>query len=338
MSRGLRDFIERKRRQHERVLARHAFLGTSPKFRMRLRVRLGSKIASDSIKLKTTFCGRRVTIQSRYKDKPLSHSEWIVLSASRFKNVEAAAEFGLKLQKALAVSAALRGIPIDVGAQNNATFMTGDTVKDAVAEEGGFLLDDVHGVDVYADTPRSFIMFGEATATTSWPPDRITELVEQMGSRISKLDERGTQAALLMNDAFMAQHPVAMLTLCVAAIEMLAAGEQWNAPQKKWIKSLRRQLTEDRQLSAPEKAELDKGVEGLFNFGALAKTRRLLVHLGLDDLLTRWEELYRGRSNLFHGNQYLPFSEVQRLGGEARLVCKEIVDAYITKAVGPLHK
>lgn len=301
---------------------------------MRLRVRLGSKIASEDLKLKASFCGRRVTIQSRYRGKPLSHSEWIVLSASRFREIETAADFGLKLQKALAVSAALRGIPIDVGAQNNATFMTGDVVKKSVAEQGGFLLDDVHGVDVYADTPRSIIMFGEATATTSFAPERITEIVEQMGSRIGDLDERGVQAALLMNDAYMAQHPVAMLTLSVAAVEMLAAGEQWNEPQKECIKSLRHHVASDRNLNTAEKDELRKAVDSLFNFGALAKTRRLLNHLSLENLRSRWEELYRGRSKLFHGNEYMPYSHIQNLGGEARLVCKEIVDAYVSRAIG----
>jgi hypothetical protein len=301
---------------------------------MRLRVRLGSKIASEETRLKTTFCGRRVTIQSHKKEKPLSDSNWVVLTASRFKTIDAAAEFGLKLQSALAVAAALRGIPIDVGAQNNATSMTGDSVKDAVAEKGGFLLDDVHGVDVFADTPRSFVMAFEATATTSFAPERMTELVEEIGARIGSLDERGVQAALLMNDAFMAQHPVAMLTLCVAAVEMLAAGEKWNASQKKWIKSLRKHLADDPQLAARDKAELEKGVEGLFNFGALAKTRRLLVHLGLDELLPKWDDLYRDRSKLFHGNEYVTFAEIQRLGGEARLVCKQIVDAYLEKAIG----
>jgi hypothetical protein len=215
--------------------------------------------------------------------------------------------------------------------------MTADLVKQAVAEKGGFLLDDVHGVDVYADTPRSFIMFGEATLTTSYSAERIIDLVERVGPRIAKLDERGSQAALLMNDAFMAQHPVAMLTLCVAAVEMLAAGEKWNVAQKKWIKSLRNHLEGNSGLSDREKDELEKGIEGLFNFGALAKTRRLLSHLGLEELTPRWEALYKGRSNLFHGNQYAPFSEVQRLGGEARQVCKEIVDAYITKSIGPLN-
>jgi hypothetical protein len=129
---------------------------------------LGAELRPKAGFLRTTFCGRRVYIKSRNKDVPLNASEWIVLSASRFKTMEEAANFGLKLQASLAVAAALKGISIDVGTQNNATFRTSATVKEAVAKEGGFLLDDVHGVYVFADTPRALVMFGEATANRSY--------------------------------------------------------------------------------------------------------------------------------------------------------------------------
>jgi len=176
-------------------------------------------------------------------------------------------------------------------------------------------------------------MFGEATATTTLAADRITEPLEGMGKGIRKLEQRALEAAFLINAAFMAQHPVAMVTLSVAAVEMLAAEEQWNAAQKKWIKSLRSHAEQSGDLSTTEKEELRRALDSLFNFGALAKTRRLLDHLSLDHLRLRWEDLYRGRSNLFHGNTYIPHSELQRLGGEARLVCKEIVETYLLKAV-----
>ena len=122
---------------------------------MKLRVRLASKLASDEKSLKFSFQGRRVTIKSRRKGDPLSSSEWIIFTAGRFKSIEAAAEYGVALQSALAVIAAANGIPIDVGVDNAATCMTGEVVKAAVAKEGGFLLDDVHGVDVFADVPNA---------------------------------------------------------------------------------------------------------------------------------------------------------------------------------------
>jgi hypothetical protein len=328
------DFIDRKRRQHEKALERHAVRGTNPKFRVKLRVRLASKLASEERRLKFSFLGRRVTVQSRKTEDPLNASEWIVLTASRFQTIEAAAEFGVALQSGLAVVAATNGIPIDVGADNQATSRTGEIVKAAAAKEGSFLLDDVHGVDVYADVPNTFVMFGEATLSTTLTPTTIIDPLERMGKGIKGLEQRALEAAFLINAAFMAQHPVAMLTLSVAAVEMLAAGEQWNPAQKRWIKSLRKHVANSTELNASEKGELRKAVDSLFNFGALAKSRRLLGHLSLEHLNSRWEELYKGRSNLFHGNAYLPYSEIQRLGGEARVVCKEIVDAYLFKAVG----
>lgn len=328
------DFIDRKRHQHEQALERHAIRGTKPKFRMRLRVRLASRFASEEKGLKFSFLGRRVTIQSRKKADPLNASDWIVFTAGRFPTIEAAAEFGLALQSGVAVVAATNGIAIDVGADNKAKSMTGEVVKAAAAKAGGFLLDEVHGVDVYADVPNSFVMFGEATATTSFVPARIVEPLEKMGKGIEKLERRALEAAFLINAAYMAQHPVAMLTLAVAAVEMLAAEEQWNGAQKEWIKSLRQHEADDVNLSDADKEELRKAIDSLFNFGALSKTRRLLNHLSLEHLRPRWEELYRGRSSLFHGNEYLPYSQVQHLGGEARLVCKEIVDAYLGRVVG----
>lgn len=327
------EFIDRKRRQHEKALKRHAIRGTEPKFRMRLRVRLASKLATDEKRIKFSFLGRRVTIQSRRKEDPLSASYWINFSASRFRTIKEAAKFGVALQSGLAVVAATKGIPIDVGADNKATSMTGDVVKAAAAKAGGFLLDDVHGVDVYADVSNAFVMLVEATATTSFAPQRIIDPLEDMGKGIKQLEQRALEAAYLMNAAYMAQHPVAMLTLAVAAVEMLAAGEQWKPDQKKWIKSLRQHVADDGELTDDEKKELRKAVDSLFNFGALAKTRRLLSHLGVEHLRSRWEDLYRGRSNLFHGNEFLTYSEIQRLGGEARLVCKEIVDTYLAEAV-----
>jgi hypothetical protein len=328
------EFIDLKRRQHEQALERRAIRGTKPKFRMRLRVRFASKIASDGTSLKFSFLGRRVTMRSRKKGDLLNSSYWIVFTAARFSTIEAAAAFGIALQSGLAVVGSANGIPVDVGADNCATSMFGDVVKAAVAKTGGFLLDDVHGVDIYADLPNAIVIFGEATATTSFSPTRIIEPLERMGRGIEKLERRSLEAAFLMNAAHMAQHPVAMLTLAVAAVEMLASGEKWNAAQKEWIKSLRSHVAEDASLSGDEKNELRQAVDSLFNFGALAKTRRLLNHLSLQHLRPRWEELYRGRSSLFHGNEYLPYSQVQALGGEARLVCKEIVDAYLSRALG----
>ena len=86
--------------------------------------------------------------------------------------------------------------------------------------------------DVYADLPNTFVMFGEATVTTTISPTQVIEPLELMSERIKRLEQRALEASFLINASFMAQHPVAMLTLAVAAVEMLSADEQWNVKSK----------------------------------------------------------------------------------------------------------
>jgi hypothetical protein len=330
------DFIEKKRRDHERAVQRHIERETPTTWRMKLRVRLASKLATDEIELKTSFRKRRVIIRSRLKGQSINQSDWIILLARRFKSIEAAAEFGVALQTAISAIAAVRNIPIDVGADNITTSSTGDVIKAAMAKQGVWLIDDVHGVDVYPDTQPVTILGMEATATTTLQPSRLTAPLERIGSRITKLDDRGRQASLLMNAAFMTPHPVAMLTLGVAAVELLAAGEKWNAAQKAWIKGLRKHLVSSVDVPDAEKPELQQAIDGLNNFGVLGKTRRLLNDLALTALLPRWEALYKKRSRLFHGDGYVPYAELQAMGGEARLLCASVVETYILRLIGPL--
>jgi hypothetical protein len=327
-------FMENKKRQHERVVARHEKLGTSPSWRMRLRFHVFSKLNTDAKELKAEFCGRRIVFTSRTKGEPLNQAEWIVIVARRFKNAEAAARFGLDLQSAISAISAVRNIPIDVGFDNVATTTFGDVVKDAVAKTGAWLIDDVHGVDVYPDTQTAIVMAFGATLTTSFDPTRITDALKADGRRLTRLDDKGREAALLINAAFMAPHPVAMITLAVAAVELLAAGERWNTSQKQWIIGLQAHLEDSEGLSKEERGELRQAIDGLNHFGALSRTRRLLKTLGLDDMLERWDLLYRKRSRLFHGDKIIPFPQVQAMGGEARALGQAVVHAYIERGTG----
>jgi hypothetical protein len=192
----------------------------------------------------------------------------------------------------------------------------------------------VHGVDVYPDTQTAMIMGFGATLTTFLDPSRITGPLENEGRRLALLDDKGREASLLLNAAFMAPHPIAMITLAVAAVELLAAGERWNANQKQWIKGLNTHLKNSGGLSPQEQSELQQAVDGLNYFGALSRTRRLIRNLGLDKLEERWDDLYRKRSRLFHGDKIIPFPQVQSMGSEARSLGQAIVQAYIERTTG----
>jgi hypothetical protein len=274
------EFINKKMRQHERIVARHEKLGTSPSWRMRLRIRLASKLNTDAKELKAEFCGRRIVITSRTKGEPLNQAEWIVIIAKRFISPEAAVKFGLNLQSAISAVSAVRSIPVDVGFDNIATTSFGDVVKDAVAKTGAWLVDDVHGVDVYPDAQTAIVLALELTATSSLDPSRIVGPLQNHGRRLTRLDDKGREATLLINAAFMAPHPVAIVTLAVAAVELLAADERWNAKQKKWIIGLRAHLEDSEDLSSEERGELRRAIDGLSLGGCLKRSGSTICSSG----------------------------------------------------------
>ncbi len=330
----VREYLDAKKAEHESAAARHVDRERPTRWRVKLRVRLQSRLISDALEIKTRFRGRRVVIRSRNKGKLLSQSDWIIFVARRFSSVEAAAEFGLSLQCAVSAIAALRCIPIDVGADNVATTATSDVVKAALAKQGSWLIDDIHGVDVYPDLPTVLVLGSEASLTTTMSPHVLIDPLEQIGPQLSKLDERGRDASLLLNAAYIAQHPVAMVTLGVAAVELLAAGERWNSAQLGWIEGLKDHLADSHGLEDIDRAELVHGINGFRTMGVLARTRRLLESLDLGALRPRWERLYKKRSRLFHGEKRVSYAELVKMSSDARLLCQTVVEGYIRRQVG----
>jgi|GEM_PF-6967535 len=331
------EFLSKKRKDHERLIAHHAAKGREPTWKVRLRVHLASKLATEERVIKEKFRGRQLILTGRDRSKPIGDSQWIVFSANRFATIERAVEFGLALQSALSVAGVLTGLPIDVGADNKATGSFSEFIKEKFAKDGQFLIDDVHGLDVYPDTVTAFWMFGEGLLSTTTRPDRWLSPVSALSRAIAKLDDRGRSASLLINAAGMAGHPVAVIALCVAAIELLAAGEKWNDAQTAWLAGLPEYLASSPGLSDDERRELRHAVTNLKNFGASEKNRRLIKRLGLDEITVRWNKLYEKRSRLFHGVQRFPHSDLVNTASEASELCKMIVIAYIESRAGKVE-
>jgi len=305
---------------------------------MRLRIRLGHKFNTDVKSLRLKFRGRVVWLRSRVRGRPLNHDNWVVFSATRFRSLEAAAEFGHSLQAALSVSCALRHIPIDVGADNSPTARFSEYVKERVAATtGSFLLDDIHGLEVYPDTGTAFISAGEASLTVAMAPDSFMAPVNEVGSRTDRLSEDAVIASYLLNAAAMSNHPVAMSALSISAVELLAQSEKRNPAQKKWIKAIRSTLTQDTDLSAADKSDLSKAVEGMFRVPISDGVKRLMSRLELDDQHRRWDKLYKLRSELFHGTRRLSQDEIVNLGSDANDLCRLIVRRYVVREIGPVE-
>ncbi|MGE5723517.1 MAG: hypothetical protein ACM3YM_13765 [Sphingomonadales bacterium] len=329
------DFLERKR-ELSRQIAAKAKAGTGLKYRVRLRVLLGHKLNTDAEEIRLAFRGRRIRIRSRVKGKPLNDSPWIVVTATRFQTIEEATEFGHALQAAISVSAALRDVPIDVGTDNSPTGRFSEFVKERVEATGGFLIDDVHGLDVYPDTATAMVIGMEATASVTMAVQPLIFMADEIGRKIERLDDESKLACYLINAATISNHPVASATLCISAVELLSQSVKKSLPQRQWIKRMRSSLEEDATLSERDKADLLKAVNSMFHVGVSENVRRMMTTLGMDADHERWDSIYKARSELFHGARRFTQHEIVNLGAQSNELCRAIVGRYVANRIGSL--
>lgn len=330
----LQKLLEAKKREYEKGKARLAVLGKSSTFTAKLRFRLGSRINSEERVIRRKLLGRTVKIRARDSSVALKDSNWVVVVASRFKSIESAVEFGMKLQTSMATAAALRGIAIDVGADNKATASFSDHVKDALAKDGAFLIDDVHGVDVYPSNVTAMLLFGEMTATTTMSIGSLFDPVEVVGCHVKRIDEKARSASLLLNAAAIAGQPTATIVLSIAAVELMASSEKWSDEQKLWIRSLPNHLELSDELSNEQKEELRQAILGMLNFGVRSKMKRLIYSLNLQEVWQEWDNLYNDRSKLFHGSGYIAHSKLVEMSGKAAALSHRILTAYLGREAG----
>ncbi len=330
-------FIDSRKQISDRVVARLAAAGHTPSFKMRLRVRFGSKLNTDEKSAKLTFRGRRVWLHPRQRELSLGTDAWVVFSANRFPTLEAAAQFGQELQRSLSIVCALRGLPVDVGGDNRPTSQFSDEIKEVVLRDTGvWLRDDVHGLDVYPATVTSQMITTEAKLTTKFVIEPYVEAMNQSAKQIDKLSKTSSLSCELLNAATMSNHPVAAATLSLAAVELLAVNEKRSPKQREWIKKIRDGLEADTSIIEADKVILQKAVAGMFNTGISDRVKKMLMRLGLSDSADDWDRIYKLRSALFHGVRRLTQSEIINLGSEAPTLSRQIVRRYLEDQVGEL--
>src|SRR5690606_38613778 len=121
---------------------------------------------------------------------------------------------------------------------------------------GGFIVNDVHGLDIIPDYKHTYIIAFNANISVGINPTPWIEKANSLERKIKHLDVRGTNAALLLNAACMSPHPAATLVLSVAAVELLAKEENWTTKQRQWIQSLRAHTRDHSELPVPERDEV----------------------------------------------------------------------------------
>ena len=232
----------------------------STTWRMRYRFRLAKPLSAQDEVLTFHLGQRPVTLKSR-TGSPLRDARYLVCLAEEFESEAEARAFGGRLRHALLRTSVHTRNGVDLG-EDRATSVFGSSVKGRVLEEhGAALLDDVHGLMVYPDTPMPHVASLEGTGSVLFSPELF------LGTLASAFDQGGVVPeelevpVELYCASCMEPSPIGQLILAVSAIEAMV-GDLPSRPD-------------------PELALLEQARQAVEQAGADRETRqRVLSTLG----------------------------------------------------------
>ena len=296
----------------------------------RLRVRVSRALSTEETEISFDFDQRKCRLTGGSRDEPLSEALWWTFLSDGFETKNAAESFGRKLARALRVAALDRHLGVDFGL-DRATIGFSERIVKAVANEGGKLLPNVHGLFVYEKEGNETFISISATGVVRGDPSLMVASLQDARAANLDWDNRLAAAIELVLLSKMAKEPLSEAALSISALEHLAADMPWSDRQLALLKSLEQvALTSD--LEEDERAEVAKAVAQSFK-SIRQSIRTMLRRLRFDanDLKT-FDRLYGLRSGVFHGSN-LNREQYQLLANEAREFCTKVVLAAIKGSV-----
>lgn len=205
-------------------------------WRVRLRFRLQKKIRIDANEHRLQIAGREVVLTPPTPDLKIMDSPWLIMKARGFASEDEARDYGRRLKTALEVSSVAARLGVDTG-RNLPTSALGKIVKDALAEQGARVRDNIHGLDVFPDHPDTRIFNMSATGIVHAAPDPFLSDLDEIVRTAVAPSPRITDVIVLLNYALMRPEPVAQIVFAVSAVESLGQDESWSKDQNSFCAS-----------------------------------------------------------------------------------------------------
>jgi hypothetical protein len=296
---------------------------------VRYRFRVSKPLTSDATEL-TLVIGGREALVSAEGNQPLKESNWLTLNIHGLENEDGAREFGRRVALAVLLAGARQDVGIDAG-ENRATSGFGKIVADAVAEQGGKLLQNVHGLFVYEREGNEVFFHLNASARVTMDPSMFLNGMASSFDETSGLGEREETALALIALSKIAREPLAEAALCISAVEFISTDTPWTPAQLELLTKLQAQAAASTELPQDEAKEIADGLKNVFK-SIRQSIKRKMTALGLTE--TNWksfDDVYSLRSGIFHGSitgrdRYI------ELATKARSICSCIVMAAANKA------
>lgn len=296
-------------------------------YRIRLRVRLGKALTSDTISIALNCDGRPVVLKSQKPDEPLRHAKWVVFIAKGFETEEAARFFGETLRAQVELAALSSRLGVDTGQNQTTSWVNEDWARSkGLIGEDEHIVPNVHGLLIVPDDENSKIVLMEGTGTVTADPDHFIGAIAELSD--AGLVDLGdcTAGVRLLNFALMNSEALARAVLAFAAVEALGQDEVWSERQKVRLAELATEVEKEARGQDDELLEISEALRrSLHRIGLRQGVMRVLERLDLSYLKKDWDNLYGVRSGIFHGTKSLSRPELDEFANEALGLCAKIV-------------
>lgn len=312
------------------------------RYLLRLKFRVGTKLATKETVLTASLAGRQVTIRSERQSQLLSKASWLLIGCRGFESEDDAKSFGEKLRRAVHLAGLCARVGVDAGDPGddrtvswvNPEFLRRSGVLDPETRVGR----DVHGLLVLPDDGKTlFARLGPANLTGRMNADVFVRAFQEAfpESDLSGRDCPSIRRAVrVLNLAEINTDPIAKVVPAVSTVEGLATDPSWTDVQKSMIEGAAAWL-EHTDGDDEEIRQVVEAIRRTRHTSIRQKIRKLLDSNDLlEDLWEDWDALYKKRSRLFHGGRrdgsehrgdHLAESELHALGQEALKLCGRIV-------------
>jgi hypothetical protein len=295
------------------------------KWRARLRFRVQKRIRIDANEHRLYIAGHEVVLTTPTRDLKIIDSEWLIMNARGFAGEAEAWQFGHRLKTAVEVSAVAARLGVDTG-WNRATSVLGKVIKDALTQEGAYVRDNIHGLDVFPDHPNTRIFTMNATAIVHAAPDPFLSDLDEIVRAAVTPSQRVVDVIRLLNYALLRPEPVAQIVFAVSAVESLGQDERWSKDQKQLLREIAAAAEQSSTGTEAERQEVADAIrKSLHRLTLRQGVFRLLNRLDLQDLKKPWDDLYAERSTLVHGLAPQPGEDYADLARRTVSLCGQIL-------------
>jgi hypothetical protein len=295
-------------------------------FRCRLRFRVQKKLNISAREHVFRVRGRDIVLAPPLSDQNIADSEWLVFNARGFATEPEATEFGHKLRAALEVSSVATRFGVDAG-QDRATSGLGALYREQIAEQTGTLIrNNIHGVDVFVDSPNVRILHSSITGVVLAGPEPLLSDLDGLHDIAVNASPRSKDVILLLNAALMQPHPVAQIVFAFSAVEMLGQLQtDWTDDQKRLLEKLANDAETSSTVNAAEGNEIALAIRRSHRLSLRQGVLRLLDDLDLAALKPAWDKAYEERSTLIHGLAPQPGVDYSDLARRVVSLCGRIL-------------